>query len=300
MPSAPPVSPAPPAPPIPRARQERSAPTPASAPGGRRTGPAGGPADAEVRILGTPTVDAPGPVDPERIETLTELVVFLAAHRDGVHPGLVQAAIWPRGVPEDVVVATLRHAQAWLGPAPSGQPRITVGPDGRWRLSPDVRCDWELFVAYALRARQPTSDTEIDLTTALQMVSGPLWSNLPEGRYGWLATSPVEASTRKAVVDVAHQLAELTLRLGDTTTAIAACRTGLRAVPTAEALWRDLLRTVATRGDRRTLEAVAVEMYRNITIMSASASAPARSGRQAEPETDALVQELLPGFRRRH
>jgi hypothetical protein len=253
-------------------------------------------------VLGTPTVDAPGPVDPERIETLTELIIFLALHREGVHPGLVQAAIWPRGVSEDVVVATLRHAQTWLGPTPSGQPRITVASDGRWRLSPDVRCDWELFVAYALRAKQPASDTQLDLTTALRMVSGPLWSNMPEGRYSWLTASTVEASTRRTVVDVAHQLAELTLASGDTTTAVAACRTGLRAVPTSEVLWRDLLRTVAARGDRRTLEAVAVEMYRTITSAPTSSSAPAPAGPppRAEPETDALVHELLPGFRRRH
>jgi hypothetical protein len=168
-----------------------------------------------------------------------------------------------------------------------------VGPDGRWRLSPDVRCDWDLFVAYALRANQPTSDSEIDLTTALQMVTGPLWSDLPARRYGWLASSAIEATTRNAVVDVAHHLADLTLGFGDTTTAIAACRTGLRAVPTSEVLWRDLLRTVAARGDRKTLEAVATEMYRSIT------STPAGSGRGAEPETDALVHDLLPGFRRR-
>jgi hypothetical protein len=158
-------------------------------------------------------------------------------------------------------------------------------------LSPDVRCDWDLFAAYAHRSTLPTSDNEADLTTALQMVSGPLWTNLPAGRYGWLASTQVPKATRTAVVDVAHRLAMLTLGFGDTMTAMAACRTGLRAVPASEVLWRDLLRTVAARGDRRTLEAVVAEMYRTV--------APDSPAGRAEPETDALVQELLPGFRRR-
>ncbi|KPM53342.1 hypothetical protein ACG83_21645 [Frankia sp. R43] len=108
-----------------------------------------------------------------------------------------------------------------------------------------------------------------------------------------METTPVARTMRGAVIDAAHRLAAITLERGDTITAMAACRTGLRAVPTAEALWRDLLRTVAARGDRKTLEAVAGELYRAI------AAPPGRPNRAAEPETDALVQELLPGFRRR-
>jgi hypothetical protein len=254
---------------------------------------AGHPAEAEVRILGQPGVDAPGHPDPERLDLLTEIVVYLALHREGVHPVVLAAAIWPRGVSDDVVAAAVGHAQAWLGTDPAGRPRLGPGPDGRWRLSPDVRCDWELFVAYAHRSTLPTSDNEADLTTALQMVSGPLWTNLPDGRYGWLASTQVPKATRTAVVDVAHRLAMLTLGFGDTMTAMAACRTGLRAVPASEVLWRDLLRTVAARGDRRTLEAVVTEMYRTVAPDSG------RSAGRAEPETDALVQELLPGFRRR-
>ncbi|WP_175084245.1 hypothetical protein [Candidatus Frankia nodulisporulans] len=174
----------------------------------------------------------------------------------------------------------------------AGTPRLAADAQGRWRLSPDVRCDWELFVAYTHRAALPGSDTEADLTTALRMVSGPLWTNLPDGRYRWVTAGPIARGTREGVIDVAHRLAGLTLDFGDTMTAMAACRTGLRAVPTAQVLWRDLLRTVAARGDRRTLEAVVTEMYRTI------GTAGTRRGGWAEAETDGLVQTLLPGYRR--
>jgi hypothetical protein len=248
---------------------------------------------AEVRMLGTLTAHGPGPVEHDRVDLLTEIIVYLALYPDGVHPRVLAAAIWPRGVSDDVVEAAIERVGTWLGRDPTGQPRLVADADGRLCLGPDVRCDWALFTAYAHRSTLPTSDNEGDLTTALRMVTGPLWSDLPAGRYGWLAATPIERMTRAAVVDVAHRLATLALGFGDTLTAMAACRTGLRAVPAAEVLWRDLLRTVAARGDRRTLESVVGEMYRALPAGSG------RRGPRAEPETDALVQELLPGYRRR-
>ncbi len=250
--------------------------------------------EAQVRVLGLPTVEGPGRQPTDDLDLLTEIAVYLALHREGAHRRLLAEEIWPpdAAAGDDAVDAALGEARHWLGVDAEGRPRLSLDPQGRWRLSPDVRCDWELFVAYTHRAGMPGGDTEADLTTALRMVSGPLWTNLPTGRYRWATTGPIARSTRAGVVDVAHRLAELTLSFGDTMTAMAACRTGLRAVPASEALWRDLLRTVSARGDRRTLEAVTTEMYRTI-----GAGGTRRSGR-AEAETEALVQTLLPGFRR--
>ncbi|WP_256788112.1 LysM peptidoglycan-binding domain-containing protein [Frankia sp. AvcI1] len=250
--------------------------------------------EAQVRVLGVPTVEGPGRQPTDDLDLLTEIAVYLALHREGAHRRLLAEEIWPADAEadDDAVDAALGEARRWLGADVEGRPRLSVDPQGRWRLSSDVRCDWELFVAYTHRAGMPGGDTEADLTTALRMVSGPLWTNLPTGRYRWATTGPIARSTRAGVVDVAHRLAELTLGFGDTMTAMAACRTGLRAVPASEALWRDLLRTVSARGDRRTLEAVTTEMYRTI------GAGGGRRGGRAEAETDALVQTLLPGFRR--
>ncbi|WP_322760564.1 bacterial transcriptional activator domain-containing protein [Frankia sp. Cr2] len=259
------------------------------------------PNDAEIRVLGAVTVDAPGPLEPERRDLLTELVVYLALHRNGISTSDLSTAIWPHGASGDAVTAALDDARAWLGPASGGGPRIRAGDDGCWRLTDDVRCDWDLFVAYVHRSGRADANTdtntdadtdaEEDLITALRLVTGPLWTNLPDHRYDWLASSPIRTSIATTVVDVAHRLALLTLGYGDTVTAVAACRTGLRAVPTAEVLWRDLLRTVAARRDRKALEAVIGETYRMI--------APPRSGLKVQTETAALVRELLSGLRRR-
>ncbi len=251
--------------------------------------------EAQVRLLGVPTVEAPGPLPAVDAELLTEIVVYLALHREGANRHLLAEEISFAGAEpagSDAVAAAMEKTRRWLGVDAEGRPRLTIDPQGRWRLAPEVRCDWELFVAYNHRAEMPGSDTEADLTTALRMVSGALWTNLPADRYRWATAGPIARGTRAGVVDVAHRLAGLTLDFGDTMTAMAACRTGLRAVPTSQVLWRDLLRTVAARGDRRTLEAVATEMYRTITTNGS------RRGGRAEAETDALVQTLLPGFRR--
>ncbi|WP_239405281.1 hypothetical protein [Frankia sp. Cj3] len=249
------------------------------------------PSEAEIRVLGTVTVDAPGPLEPDRRDLLTELVIYLALHRDGTAIHDLSTTLWPHGVPDDVVTAALDHARAWLGPDSGGSPRITASADGSWRLADDLRCDWDLFVAYARRSKQPDTDAEENLNNALRLVTGPLWTNLPDQRYRWLTSSAIRTATTTAVVDVAHRLAMLTLGYGDTLTAVAACRTGLRAVPTAEVLWQDLLRTVAARRDRKALEAVIGEMYRVI--------APPRSGLKIQAETGELIRELLSGLRHR-
>ncbi|WP_307874741.1 BTAD domain-containing putative transcriptional regulator [Frankia nepalensis] len=280
-------------------------------------GPAGPPDEAdpgavEARILGRPTVSAPGPVAVDQIEALTELVVYLALHPDGVSTRALAAALWPQGMSEQGVADAIGHARGWLGADPTGRPRLSADADGRLRLGPDVGCDWTRFHAHACQAQaattgdgdRPPARAAEELAAALRLVTGPVAEDLPAGRYGWLHSIGIATHVRSAVVDVAHRLATLSLRSGDTVTAMAACRTGLRAVPAAEVLWRDLLRTVATRGDRNTLTAVATEMYRalppaTVPRPGARPSGRRHSGPAAEPETTALVQALLPGYRHR-
>lgn len=295
--------------------------------------------DVEIKVLGRPAVNAPGRLPVDQVEELTELVIYLALNPTDPPMRALAAALWPGGAADQVVADAVSRAQAWLGADPRGRPRLGFGPDGRPRLDPAVRCDWRLFSARARRAAsmadtaaaagqtaglpaqlaasgqsvgaagnvvdRPPSDGSADLAAALRLVSGPILVDLPAGRYRWLTAAGLDERIRVAVVDVAHRLTGLSLAAGDTAMAMAACRTGLRAVPAAETLWRDLLRTVAARGDRHALEAVAAEMYRALP----SATAPPRDhppalGRRrpdgsAEQETNELVQILLPGYRPR-
>jgi hypothetical protein len=240
----------------------------------------------EVRVLGAPAVTAPGPVDPDRLGWLTEVVAYLSLRDVPTEPAALAAALGPAAA----TAGTLSDLRSWLGEDARGRPRVEVLDDGRWRLADDVRRDWDLFVAYADRAGAPGADSEGDLVTALRLVGGsPLAGTgdggYGEGGYGWVAGELADG-INAAIVDVTHRLVELTLGYGETNVALAACRTGLRAVPGSEELWRDLLRTAATRGDRDALDGLVHAMYEAVV----PAGAPGRLGTR----TEELVAELLP------
>src|SRR5690606_42013054 len=55
-------------------------------------------APVRVYILGPVAVQAATEIDEERRALATEIVVYLALHREGVHPTVLASAIWPRGV----------------------------------------------------------------------------------------------------------------------------------------------------------------------------------------------------------
>lgn len=248
----------------------------------------------EVGLLGPVTVEAPGRVEADRVDVLTELVTVLALHPEGVHPHVLSAALWPRGVSDHVRDATLAHAQAWLGRDSAGRPRLRTDPAGRWVLDQDVRCDWQVFRTLAQRASVAVTAGDLAAADrlrdrALSLVTGPAFEGLPSGRYAWLAHTGVEAAVRSTVVGTAHRLADQRLAVGDLDGAERAARAGLRLLPMAEVLWRDLLAAAGRRGDHAALVAVADELY--------DALAAGRVMR-SEPETDALVDELLPGYRR--
>jgi LysM domain len=246
----------------------------------------------EVQLLGALDVDAPGPIEPERRELATELVALLALNPDGVHPNVISSALWPRGVDEPVRDATLAHAQGWLGRDSAGRPRLRKDGEGRWVLDEDVRCDWQVFAALAARAdaTDDLADAEELRERALSLVIGRAFESLPSGRYAWLARLGSERDIRSTVVSTAHRLAEQRHGRGDLVGAQQAARAGLRLLPEAELLWRDLLAAVAGQGDRGELVASVEELY---------ATLDQRRVASAHAETDTLVDNLLPGFRRR-
>jgi hypothetical protein len=218
------------------------------------------------------------------------LVVYLAIHPEGVHPNVLAAALWPRGVADDVRDSTLAQTARWLGTTNAGEPRLAINDDGLWALDHEgVGLDWDIFRALANRAA--SGDTAVDdLEQAMTLVQGPAWSGLPAGRYGWLAYETVEADMRMAVVAIARRLASVAGEDGDPQRARSALRAGLRMVPACEEIWRDALVLAKKFGGSGDVKAVAADMYAAIARFG--------SPRGAEAETDALVDELLPGYRR--
>ncbi|WP_255205425.1 BTAD domain-containing putative transcriptional regulator [Actinomadura sp. BRA 177] len=244
----------------------------------------------DIRLLGPIEVEAPGPMDEERRALCTELLVFLAAHPEGVHPTVLSGAIWPRGASAGVRDATVARVSDWLGRDARGRLNLYHDERGRIRLGSEVRVDIAVFRWLVWRsAAEPASETAY-MAYALDLVRGPLLADRPRGRYAWLADHELEYETPARVIDVAHRLVVLRLEEGDPRGAVGAARAGLRLAPEDEGLWRDLLRATHATGDVAQVRVVVDELRSRI------ARDPYLD--QLQPETEALVEELVPDWHR--
>jgi hypothetical protein len=244
----------------------------------------------EIRLLGPVSVAAPGSIEPGRRALATELVVYLAAHPGGVHPNVLSAAIWPRGVTAEVREATLARVADWLGTDDIGRPHLATDASGRLRLGSGVRVDWQVFRALAGRAGLASPPEEAAfLTRALSLVEGQLLDGREPGRYTWLATDDLEYEVTARVADAAHRLCELRLLAGDPHGAMAAARLGLRLAFSDELLWRDLLTAAHATGQPPVLRGVVDEACARTALDEVLP--------RMAPETEALIDELLPSWR---
>jgi hypothetical protein len=251
--------------------------------------PDGQQSSVDIRILGPIEIDAPGPMDESRRALCTEVLVYLAAHPGGVHPTVLGGAIWPRGVTTGVRDACVARVSDWLGRDARGRPNLYYDDRGRIRLGSEVRVDWAVFRWLVWRsAAEPASETAY-MSYALDLVRGPVLSGRPRGRYGWLAADDLEYEATARVIDVAHRLVVLRLDEDDVRGAVAAARAGLRLAPDDEGLWRDLLRATHASGDETQVRVV-VDELRNRVVRDPLLD-------QLQPETEALVDELMPQWR---
>ncbi|GAA4940634.1 hypothetical protein HD597_008942 [Nonomuraea thailandensis] len=243
------------------------------------------PPAVEIRILGPVELAGLPPLEEGRMELATELLVYLATHVGGVHPVVLGGVLWPRGVQDMVRDATISRVAEWLGPE-----HLLTDEAGRLRLGPDVRTDWALFRELVRRSQNDPTARAVLLEKALGLVRGPLLAARGPGRYAWLTDDDLEYDVTAAVADAAHQLCELRLAHGQPDAAVAAVRAALLLAPDDESLWRDLLRATHATEDTVRLRAVVEGLTRR------AASHPYGGGAMA-PETEALIEELLPTWR---
>jgi hypothetical protein len=246
----------------------------------------------EITVLGPASVRAPGPLEPDRVALATELVVYLAVHPGGVHPNVLSAALWPRGVAADVRDAAVARVTEWLGTDSIGRPHLAADASGRLRLGSGVRVDWQVFQALAGHAELAllgSAEQEDYLARALELVQGQLLDARPPGRYAWLATDELEYEVTARVADAAHQLVGLRLASADPQGAMAAARAGLRLASGDELLWRDLLRAAHQTGQEELLRAVVEEICARTALDEVLP--------RMAPETESLIDDLYPSWR---
>ncbi|NUR07493.1 MAG: hypothetical protein HOQ45_10830, partial [Nocardioidaceae bacterium] len=216
----------------------------------------------------------------------TEVLTFLALQTAPVHPSVLAASVWPRGVTPEVRDATVERVREWLGTDTEDNHLLRAGDDGRLSLAPDVAVDWHAFCELALRARSASHREERELLRrALHLVRGELLQDRPANRYAWLARTRLESQVEDVVVDAAHRLWVLCTDDRDPEGASAAARAGLRLAPGSQVLWRDLVRSEYDGPGGADAASRAVGGMVDVL---------GRRGAHIEAETDALVEELLP------
>ncbi|MGP3911821.1 BTAD domain-containing putative transcriptional regulator [Nonomuraea sp. 10N515B] len=242
------------------------------------------PPAVEIRMLGPIEALGLSPLEEGRLALATELLIYLATHPGGVHPVVLGGVLWPRGVQDMVRDATIARVADWLGPQ-----HLLTDEVGRLRLGPEVRTDWALFRELVRRSHGDPSARAVLLEKALGLVRGPLLTGRPPGRYAWLAAEDLEYDVAAEVADAAHQLCEIRLAQDQPDAAVAAVRAALLLSADDEGLWRDLLRATRATEDVVRLRAVVEGLTRR------AASHPYGGG--MAPETEALIEELLPTWR---
>ncbi|WP_370614100.1 LysM peptidoglycan-binding domain-containing protein [Mumia qirimensis] len=247
------------------------------------------PVVVSVDLLGPVVVRAPGPIDEARRELFTEIAAYLAVHPDGVHVNVLTAAIWPRGVDAETRDATLSAVAEWIGTSAAGEPVLNTEA-GVWSLRRSaVACDWDRFRAALNRAVNSRARVPA-LRTAMSLVRGPAFTDVPQGRYAWLAHLGLEEDIALAVEMTSSALASECTAVDDATGARDALLAGLAALPASETLWCAAMRLAVRFSGRADATVVADQMFAAIAAYGSPLGATSR--------THALVEELLPGYRR--
>jgi nucleoid-associated protein YgaU/DNA-binding SARP family transcriptional activator len=245
------------------------------------------PTALRIQLLGPASVSAPGPLEPKRLPTCTELVVYLACSPRGATLTDVDGVLWPeRIIPRHTRNTVITRARAWLARTSTDEPRLSrVDSEGRLHLH-DALVDWLLFERLVTRAgTRNDADRIKDLQRAMSLVRGKPFESVPPGRYAWLASRNLEEHMAAAVIDTAHALAAELLATGDAQAARDVARTAQMVDPHDERPWRDLLRAEAALGRPRKIREHVRSLMRILDVEVAD---------ELMPETAELISQLLP------
>ncbi|WP_371501043.1 LysM peptidoglycan-binding domain-containing protein [Kitasatospora sp. NBC_00374] len=248
-----------------------------------------------IRLLGPVDVlGAVGTAEPGAVPHLTELAAFLALrpgtdHTEldrGLHPGAAHLDPHPTAAGHAVnpLPNKLTALADWLGASAEGRAFLPADQAEGYTLAPTVSCDWDEFRSLYRRGMRSTSSTaDAALAHALALVRGAPFAEAASGAYGWAEAERQDMLA--AIVDTAHELAARRLQYGDHRTAEAAIFRALAVAPEVELLHRDLFYAYASAGARD-------QLVRAVNRLDALSR---RTGRQLDPDTVALLRDLLSG-----
>ncbi|RQX02839.1 peptidoglycan-binding protein [Micromonospora arida] len=251
-----------------------------------------------ISVLGTVAVEAPGPVPDQRRRFHAELIVYLAQRgARGASAEQLTDALWPDQQVKDASRrVAITRARRWLGETADGSAWLPeMGSDRLYRLAPGYLLDWHLFRRLRSRGESRGPAGVKDLRAALELVQGaPLdgadraYATGTRNPFTWLPESDIyPGHITSAVVDTAHELAELYLEAGDPTGARWAVQQAWLADPERgdDGPWHDIIRAAHIEGHTAELRNLLGELMR-----TREAEVP----EDLTPVTYALLRELLP------
>jgi DNA-binding SARP family transcriptional activator len=241
------------------------------------TGPLAG--SLRIGLLGALTINGQaGALMPAQ----SQLIVALALHRDGLSNRQLRRLLGADAAhpkPADSLRQLIARTRRALGRAPDGREWIEHRGHGVYSLHPEARVDcleFEALTGAGAGAADPAP-----LAEALGLVRGQPFTGC---YYWWLEPSIVQALTA-LIVQASETLAQLRLSGSDPAAAVRAARIGVAADPSAEQLWRVMMRAEHAAGN---LAGVRGAWGRCLDI----ASEVAADG-QPDAATEAVYSELL-------
>lgn len=247
-----------------------------------------------IRLLGTvglhnargdePRTAQSSSVNRSVVNRATELIAFLALN-PGVNAVEVHAALWPTNDPTGKQAQQSRNglvtrARKWLGNSDAGDPFLPpVGTKG-YRLSGEVRSDWDVWLE--LIGDDVTQTSTTNLASALRLVEGQPISGVKDKNYIW--AERIRQEMIAGIGDAAHELATRSLRTGDIKNARLAAAIGREVDPINELFWRDALRAEHQAGDPKGFDRVVAQLEDHLESFE--------DGYEAEPETTQLIREI--------
>lgn len=251
-----------------------------------------------IGVLGPVTVDAPGPAPDQRRRFHAEIITFLAARGvRGATGDQLTEALWPdQRVKDASRRVAITRARRWLGETSEGEPWLPeMGSDRVYRLEPGYLLDWHLFRRLRTRGEAHGPAGVKDLRAALDLVRGvPLdgadraYAAGARNPFTWLPESDIyPGHITSAIVDTAHELAELYHDAGDTAGMRWAVQTAWLADPHRgdDDPWHDLMRAARIEGHTAELRSLLGDLMR-----TRDAEVP----EDLSPETYAWLRPLLP------
>jgi DNA-binding SARP family transcriptional activator len=231
----------------------------------------------QIRILGPFAITgAVEPLQPKQAELLLALALAAPAGLSNSALCAMLGADPDHPKPADAVRQIITRTRRRLGPARDGQEYIVHLGNGHYAVHPDATFDWPVFRELVASGRAD------DLRAAVALINGQPFT----GSYFWWIDIPLIETVRAELVDAADALAEFELTAGSPRAAARAARAGLLAEPSAEQLWRAVMRAEHAAGNlagvseawRRCLDAIediapdgephadTVALYRQLTI----------------------------------